>query len=79
VGTGYGGDDGWWHGKWQGDATVVDGLDIDLARPSRAMTGVVDLLSRFETDGHVGYGVFEYSVSGPNPKYGFTGFTDVAP
>jgi hypothetical protein len=33
--------------------------------------GLVDSLARFELDGEVGYGLFEYAVLGPNDRYGF--------
>jgi hypothetical protein len=73
VGTGYLGDDGWRHGKWQGPL-VVDGVVHDLAtEDGRArMVGVVDALARFTLDdGRVGCGVFEYSLAPPIPRYGF--------
>jgi hypothetical protein len=72
LGTGYTGDDGWVHGKWQGPS-VVDGLALDITSGEYAArtAGAVDALTRFEIDGQVGWGVFEYTMRGPNHRYGF--------
>lgn len=77
VGTGYGGDADWRHGMYQGEL-VVQGVCIDMRAEPQRFTGFVDALARFECAGDVGYGLFEYAVVGPNDRYGFTSFTDVA-
>ena len=80
IGTGYGFDADWRHGMYQGPL-VVQGLTVDLDTPegSARMIGIVDSVARFELDGQVGYGLFEYLLLGPNERYGFKGFADVAP
>jgi hypothetical protein len=72
LGTGYTGDDGWVHGKWQGPS-VVDGLVLETTSQEYAASygGPVDALTRFEATGQAGWGVFEYSMRGPNQRYGF--------
>jgi hypothetical protein len=34
------------------------------------MWGMVDAVARYEYDGHVGYGLFEYWALGPHPSFG---------
>ena len=72
LGTGYGTEPGWAHGMYQG-ALVVQSREYELAGPdaSSRRYGLVDHLARFETDGAVGYGLFETAVLGPNERYGF--------
>ena len=72
LGTGYGMDRDWRHGMYQGPL-VVQSRRYDLGDPetSAGAYGLVDSLARFELDGEVGYGLFEYAVLGPNDRYGF--------
>ena len=79
VGTGYGFDADWRHGMYQGPL-VVQGVEYDLSKPEDAarMIGLIDAVARFETNGEVGYGLFEYMILGPYEPYGFKDFADVA-
>ena len=43
------------------------------------LVGMIDSVARFEANGVVGYGLFEYMILGPYPRYGFQSFEDVAP
>ncbi|HSO96235.1 MAG TPA: hypothetical protein VLV81_09365 [Acidimicrobiia bacterium] len=79
VGTGYGMDQDWRHGMYQGDL-VVQGVDLDTTANAERFFGIVDASARFETNtGDVGYGLHEYMFLGPFPKYGLTGLLDGAP
>lgn len=71
LGTGYGIEPDWRHGMYQG-AEVVQARQYDLDDPEtrRRSRGLVDHLARFEFEGQVGYGLFEFAVLGPNDKYG---------
>ena len=79
VGTGYGMDQDWRHGMYQGDL-VVQGVDLDTVADQDRLFGLVDSAARFETNGgDVGFGLHEYVFVGPFPKYGLTGVFDGAP
>lgn len=80
LGTGYGAEGGWRHGMYQGPLKV-EAFSIDLQDPDvqAKMFGVVDSVARFEVDGRVGYGLWEYMVLGPHDRYGFEAFDDMAP
>ena len=79
VGTGYGMDQDWRHGMYQGDL-VVQGVDLDAVADQDRLLGLVDSAARFETNrGDVGFGLHEYVFVGPFPKYGLTGVFDGAP
>ncbi len=80
IGTGYGFDADWRHGMYQGPL-VVQGLQLDLAKSEDAtrLVGMIDSVARFEANGVVGYGLFEYMILGPYQRYGFESFEDVAP
>lgn len=69
---GYGGDAAWRHGAYQGPLKV-EGLTLDEARDEdRArLVGLVDHLARFEYDGQVGWGLFEFLAFGPHAPSGF--------
>ena len=71
IGTGYGFEEDWRHGMYQGPDVVVQGVVYDV--PAIAPMGqyaVVDHSARFTYDGHVGYGLYEHAFSGAMPKYG---------
>jgi hypothetical protein len=72
AGTGYGNDEDWRHGMYQGPSKV-ESREYDLTDPAvvEAATGLQDTLSRFRIGDRVGYGVFESAVRGPFPRYGF--------
>jgi len=70
VGTGYGMDQDWRHGMYQGPL-VVQGLDLDHDEVGKiGQYGVVDHVARFEYDGHTGYGLHEHAFIGPFRRCG---------
>jgi hypothetical protein len=71
LGTGYGLEQDWRHGMYQGPDVVVQGVTYQV--PEIRVIGnyaVTDHAARFEYDGHVGYGLYEHSFSGSMPRYG---------
>jgi len=73
VGTGYGVDADWRHGKYQGSDPVVQGLVLKVDDvKGLAQYLVVDQSARYEYDGHVGYGLLEHGFFGPFARYGLT-------
>lgn len=70
VGTGYGMEQDWRHGMYQGPL-VVQGLEYahDQIAPI-GQYGVVDHVARFTYQGRVGYGLHEHGFFGPFRKYG---------
>ncbi|GAB2633494.1 hypothetical protein ABI214_14920 [Prescottella soli] len=84
VGTGYGLEQDWRHGMWQGEL-VVQGLREKVAdiEPWKKLFCPVDNLARFtlteDGETHVGSGLLEVGIIGPCDRYGFTGAADVAP
>jgi hypothetical protein len=73
VGTGYGVDADWRHGKYQGPDPVVQGLILEVDDvKGLAQYLVVDQSARYEYDGHVGYGLLEHGFFGPFARYGLT-------
>lgn len=66
IGTGYGLEDDWRHGMYQGPDLVVQGGSYG----AESMFGMVDAVARFDCDGHVGYGLFEYWAVGDHPSFG---------
>ena len=77
IGSGYGQDLDWRHGMYQGPLKV-QGMTIDLDDPANAdkLVGLVDSVGRYEYEGHVGFGLWEYAIGGPHDKYGFESYTD---
>ncbi|MFI6485368.1 hypothetical protein ACIBH1_46185 [Nonomuraea sp. NPDC050663] len=69
VGTGYGLEPDWKHGMYQGPGPVVQGVTYTLPEDSARMWGMVDAMGRFEYDGKVGYGLYEYWALGPHPSF----------
>ena len=69
IGTGYGMDEDWRHGMWQGEEEVVQGLEyqVDEIRPL-AQYGVVDSVGEFTYAGTTGYGLYEHGFFGPFEK-----------
>jgi hypothetical protein len=69
IGTGYGMDEDWRHGMWQGEEEVVQALElkVDEIRPL-AQYGVVDSVGEFTYDGKTGYGLYEHGFFGPFEK-----------
>jgi hypothetical protein len=72
VGTGYGLESDWRHGMYQGPDLVVQGVSYDTRDKDHAnrMWGMVDAVARFEYEGNVGHGLFEYWALGPHPSFG---------
>ncbi len=70
VGTGYGMEDDWRHGMYQGKL-VVQGLEFDQQEVAPlGQYGLVDHVARFEYEGNVGYGLHEHGFFGAYEKYG---------
>ena len=84
VGTGYGMDNDWRHGMYQGPDLVVEGLTFDSAEmQGLGQYGVVDHVGRFtyadDTGDHTGHGLYEHGFFGPFPPYGLHDRADLAP
>ena len=70
VGTGYGLEDDWRHGMYQGPL-VVQGLTRDMPElDTWGWFGVVDHAARFRLGDLVGYGLHEHGFLGPFRRYG---------
>lgn len=84
FGTGYGLEQDWRHGMWQGDEKVeARRLKVSEFDPTMKLFCPVDHLSSFaltDADGtvHQGEGLFEFAVIGPHDQYGYTSYIDVA-
>ncbi len=73
VGTGYGLDEDWRHGMWQGDELVVQSLTHEVdAIAGLGQYGVVDSVARFVVGDRVGHGLYEHGFFGPFPALGLT-------
>jgi hypothetical protein len=73
MGTGYGIEDDWRHGMYQGPKLVVQGLENDVADIAGiGQYGIVDHVGRFEYEGNVGYGLYEHGFWGRFEKYGLS-------
>ena len=80
LGTGYGMDQDWRHGLYQGPDLVVQGVDHKISEiAGLAQYGVVDQVARFEYDGNTGHGLYEHGFFGPFPAAGLHDRGDVAP
>jgi hypothetical protein len=79
IGTGYGMDADWRHGMHQGKL-VVQGLEKkhDEIAPL-GQYGVVDHVGRFETQGRVGFGLYEHAYIGAFRKCGIKDGASGAP
>jgi len=71
VGTGYGMEQDWRHGMYQGEL-VVQGFTKDVAEIAGiGQYGVVDHVAQFDaSDGRIGYGLHEHGFWGAFDKYG---------
>lgn len=80
AGTGYGGNDGWRHGVYQGPLKV-EGLTYDLTDPKvlASINGLNEMLCKFELDGVEGYGMYEHMIRGIYRPYGFDTPATMAP
>ncbi len=80
IGTGYGIEDDWRHGMYQGPETVVQGLHYKVEDiKGIGQYGVVDHVGRFEYDDQVGYGLYEHGFWGRFEKYGLSDRAAVFP
>jgi hypothetical protein len=80
FGTGYGIEDDWRHGMYQGPLVVQYKEYSEEELASFGWYGIVDHVARFEsTTGDVGYGLHEHGFFGPFPKYGLERMDDGAP
>ena len=71
IGTGYGMDDEWRHGMYQGPLVVQYREWTQDELEAWGWYGIVDHVARFETSsGDVGFGLHEHGFFGPFPKYG---------
>ena len=69
LGTGYGMDQDWRHGMWQGETEVVQALEYKVDEiAALAQYGVVDSVGRFSYNGNTGYGLYEHGFFGPFEK-----------
>jgi hypothetical protein len=70
LGTGYGIEPDWRHGMYHGPS-VVQSVEYSLKDEEvrRQSRGLVDYLARFDFAGHVGFGLFEFALLGPNDRY----------
>jgi hypothetical protein len=72
LGTGYGHEDEWRHGMYQGPSRVEHHhYDLTDAATERRTRGLVDNVATFEAADEVGYGLLENAVLGVNERYGF--------
>jgi hypothetical protein len=78
IGTGYGFEADWLHGKYQGEL-VVQGVEYDVVDDAEKLWGLCDTVARFELGSEVGYGLFEHGFFGPFDRYGLKGFNEGAP
>lgn len=78
IGTGYGVENDWRHGMWQGPL-VVQGRSYKTAEiaPLGQLT-IVDHVARFTYGGRTGYGLYEHGFFGPFRKYGMRDRADGA-
>jgi hypothetical protein len=80
VGTGYGMDEEWRHGMYQGPLVVQYREWKQEELEAWGWYGVVDHVARFEAStGEVGFGLHEHGFFGPFPKYGLERADDGAP
>jgi hypothetical protein len=71
IGSGYGLDQDWRHGMYQGPDTVVQGRDYRVADiATLGQYAVTDHVARFEYGDNVGYGLYEQAFIGPMRKVG---------
>jgi len=80
MGTGYGIENDWRHGMYQGSELVVQGLVNNVDDVSGiGQYGIVDHVGRFEYDGNVGFGLYEHGFWGRFEKYGLVDRTSTFP
>jgi hypothetical protein len=84
IGTGYGVEDDWRHGMYQGPL-VVQGREFKVAEiEGIGQFTIVDQVARFAqrvdgTPGAVGFGLHEHGFFGPFPRYGLDNASSGAP
>jgi hypothetical protein len=77
-GTGYGMEEDWRHGMWQGPLKA-EGLTWDLTDPTvqKGLYGLAEYLARADAGGQQGWGMLEFACVGPHLRYGFEGWEDL--
>lgn len=79
LGTGYGLDEDWRHGLYQGPQEVVQGKEYKVSEIAPiAQYGVVDQVGKYEYDGYTGYGLFEHAFIGAFENCGLMDATALA-
>ena len=78
LGTGYGLEEDWRHGMYQG-SEVVQVVEIDYDRDAGRLFGLVDQVARFTqsggvADGAVGHGLHEFFFVDSFSRYGLEGW-----
>lgn len=78
MGTGYGIEEDWRHGMYQGPL-VVQGVEVDYVRDRGRLFGLVDQVARFTqrdgvADGTVGHGLHEFFFIGDFARYDLVGW-----
>jgi hypothetical protein len=78
LGTGYGLEDDWRFGMFQGDE-VTQSVEIDYERDAQRLFGLVDQVARFTqhggpADGRVGHGLHEFFFVDAFTRYGLSGW-----
>ena len=79
LGTGYGIEEDWRFGMYQGPDEVVQVVDIDYERDAERLFGLVDQVGRFTqhggvADGSVGHGLHEFFFVDTFSRYGLSGW-----
>ena len=73
IGTGYGIEDDWRHGMYQGPELVVQGVEHDVGNIAGiGQYGIVDHVGQFEYNGNVGFGLYEHGFWGRFEKFGLS-------
>ncbi len=71
LGTGYGMDDSWRNGQYQGRLAVQHcEFDLTDGEVVKRSYGLIDNVASYRLDGETGYGLLENAVLGPNLRYG---------
>jgi len=80
IGTGYGVDEDWRHGMYQGPELVVQGLTHEVGDiRGLAQYLITDTVGRFTYDGNEGYGLYEHGIFGAFAPLGLPDGASVAP
>jgi hypothetical protein len=78
IGTGYGVENDWRHGMWQGPLVVQGKMYKTAEIAQLGQLTIVDHVARFSYGGRTGYGLYEHGFFGPFRKYGMKDRADGA-